>query len=89
MARVFNGNSTIKEMLAHLGITLNKEDIDRYMKKVQGYAEEMKKYEKPRTRATGTPYSDERIAQGVADADGRSLTETQDKDKKNKDEQGE
>ena len=89
MARVFNGNSTIKEMLNHLGITLNKEDIDRYMKKVQGYAEEMKKYEKPRTRATGTPYSDERIAQGVADADGRSLTETQDKDKKNIDEQGE
>lgn len=89
MARVFNGNSTIKEMLNHLGITLNKEDIDRYMKKVQGYAEEMKKYEKPRTRATGTPYSDERIAQGVADADGKALTETQEKDKKDVEGQGE
>ena len=82
MKKVFNGELAVKKMLNTLGITLKKENIDAYLKKVESYAEKMKKYEKPKTRATEIPYDDERIAQGVTDADSKTLTQNTDKTRK-------
>ena len=82
ISNILNGHSTVRTVLDKLGITLDDEAIERYFKRVEGYVEEMKKYEKPKTRATETPYDDARIAQGVTDTDSRSLTQSIDKPKK-------
>lgn len=82
ISNILNGHSTVRTVLDKLGITLDDEAIERYFKKVEGYVEEMRKYEKPKTRATETPYDDDRIAQGVTNANSRQLTPSIDKIKK-------